>query len=88
MTTDYLVIQRFKCLSCDGAGFVQHPAWTEFYEPGEVPDFDARARELGYAKCDDMPEEEIKCAICSGKGHIRGEVPLAEALTQLGIFRN
>ena len=107
----YRVIHQSKCAACAGSGMVQHPAWTEFWEPwrdaeGKVnpPNtadkhelYEARAVELGYSSqgilntttwktaMEAMPPEEIDCGECDGTGYIRREVPLVEALKELGV---
>ena len=86
----YFVIHRTVCRSCRGSGFVQNSVWHEFYRPfwfgGVKPvDYDARAREMGYADCEAMPPEEVECGECQGTGEMRYEVPLVEALAKLGV---
>ena len=86
----YRVIHQICCPDCKGAGVVTHPIWVEFFEPYPLPelpeDYDARALELGYNACADMPPEEMTCPKCEGLGYVRREVPLAVALMELGLL--
>jgi len=86
----YRVIYQIRCPACKGEGVVGHPIWNEFWETDPRPqfedDYQARARELGYASLEDMPQEEITCNECEGLGYVRREVPLAVALKELGLL--
>ena len=79
----YFVESEETCPVCDGCGMVQHPAWAAYWQEHHgqsLPTAEADARwfrEWGY---DEIPNEEIPCAECDGRGVLVSRVPLAEAL--------
>ena len=84
----YLLIEEFTCPECDGSGWVQHPAWEQYWaENGPPPGLptreadDAWFRQQGYE--DSNVPEEIPCIECEGAGSIRRESELREALQAL-----
>jgi len=94
----YLVIREEKCPECRGSGVVIDPEWEELYQAERplrekegrlftIEEIMAWWRERGYYHEEDLPPEEIACYECKGEGKLRKEVPLEEALRDLGLLK-
>lgn len=66
-----------KCPDCMGSGYVQHPAWSKFFESNPVSVDDETIlswfRENwdgGIKSLKDIPPEEEICDFCGGTGEI------------------
>ena len=77
------------CPECGGSGWVTHPAWVLYWlenppkgEVGRNNLDEAWFRENGYW---DVPDEEVFCGICDGRGEVIREFPLIEALGRCEI---
>jgi len=90
----YLIVREEKCPKCRGSGWVIHPEWKELYQAEKergrfftYKEILAWWRERGYYHEEDLPPEEIPCYECKGEGKLRREVPLEEALRDLGLLK-
>lgn len=73
----YFVRCVSDCSECNGAGWVTHPAWSNFPIGADVDEFFSK---LGY---DYPPDEQQRCGECDGTGRISSEVSLTDALAAL-----
>ena len=92
---EYFVIRVETCPACNGDGWIVNPAWELYeqemeqrhgkywYREISPQEWDLVASELGFSE---VPCEETPCHRCNGEGKIRSEVPLADALRDLGII--
>ena len=90
---DYTVTCTQTCPACEGRGFFDSEIWqamqrdTKKFHGAPPPSgwYDAWAREHGYANADDMGPDEEECVECGGVGTVVRQVPLVEALRDLGL---
>lgn len=86
MDVRYIVTKVETCPTCRGSGVIRHPVWEEYWRTHdrfiESEQLDKWFEERGY---DYPPDEEIECPDCDGRGWIRTEVDLRDALHALGV---
>ena len=96
MDATYFVKKVDKCAKCEGRQFVQHPAWTEYWEENQNKQpmsleedrkwfeghgwYQGSCIDIG---TDGLPDEEIICSECEGQGEIETEVNLMDVLPQM-----
>ena len=91
--SSYSVIQRQVCAVCEGTGTVTTAIWDLYWEenpeglatPEEVLDW---LQEQGWdvSSVADLPLDIEACIACAGMGEVCEEVPLLQALTDLGLL--
>lgn len=93
MTANYLVTKEETCWKCMGAGVVQHPMWAQYWAhfcvqgTRNTSEQDrAWFQEQGWDE--DLPGEEETCPECEGAKKIVSQIPLAEALKEIGTMVN
>ena len=88
-TMKYTVRRVRTCPECKGSGWLVKGIWEAFYAehpnsskmtPAQI---NAWFREHGY---ESPPDEEVMCYVCGGTGEIAEEVPLQDALHELGVL--
>ena len=91
--SNYSVIQRQVCTFCEGTGAIAAGIWQLYWEEnpeGLATSEDDLAwfREQGWdvSRVADLPTEEEACVECAGTGEVCEEIPLLQALTDLGLL--
>jgi len=87
----YRLFLEETCPRCRGSGVVVHPNWAWVHELerelGRLLSLEEAAQRLGLPGPEALPPEEEPCGECGGEGRLRREVPLEEALAELGVLR-
>ena len=94
--TRYLVFQEKTCTKCNGSCFVQHPAWEEYWKSHNSFEFGIEESKKWFedngfltvfsTRIDGVPDEEIICPECQGRGSTVSQIELREAMQDLGFI--
>lgn len=93
MTTHFYVKQVKKpCMACKGKGSIEHPAWMEYREknrgkPAQTEEEMRRwflnhgwYQESSIYGASLLPDKEIHCSACNGRGETITEIELSAAI--------
>jgi RecJ-like exonuclease len=72
------VLTRTTCSDCGGTGWVLHPGWADYQRYRD--DFQADPRIVSPEQFFNgpVPDEEVECTVCSGKGYVESWVDVEE----------
>ena len=87
------------CPHCEGIGIVYNPVWARFHDDLKAKEatsgyicgqtlnelIDQWAHDNGYSCADNMGPEEYECDTCGGRGKRERQIPLIDALHDLGV---